>query len=296
MMKLSIVIPAHNEEDNVGACLHELHDVVIKGASVPCQIIVVDDNSDDDTSGRVEQFIREHPDLEVELVRRAPPGGFGRAIRTGLQAVTGDAVVIYMCDLSDDPKDVLLYYRKLEEGYDCVFGSRFVTGSTVKDYPRGKLIVNRIVNRCMQLVFWTSFNDLTNAFKAYRTYVIEDCGPFYSSHFNITVEMSLAALIRKYQIAHVPISWQGRTWGSSHLRIREMGRKYLCVVVKALAERLLIGDDLLAERLAHGRRMERSVEHTDDRLRRIERLIEQLEEKQGGAPAESAPARLTEVE
>ena len=279
-MKLSIVIPAHNEQENVGACLRGIHEVIVTGAGVPCQIIVVDDNSDDATSATVEEFISAHPDLEVKLIRRAPPGGFGRAIRTGLEAVNGDAVVIYMCDLSDDPEDVLLYYRKLEEGYDCVFGSRFVRGSAVQDYPRVKLIVNRMVNRFMQLLFWTPYNDLTNAFKAYRSYVIQDCGPFYSSHFNITVEMSLAALIRKYQIAQVPISWHGRTWGSSHLRIREMGRKYLCVIVKALAERWLIGDDLLAERLAHGRRVERMTESADQRLRRLERQLEELEERQ----------------
>jgi hypothetical protein len=102
--------------------------------------------------------------------RRHPqtPRGFGRAVRSGLEAARGDTVVVCMADSSDDPADVLRYHRKLEEGYDCVFGSRFVKGSRVVHYPRGKLIANRIVNKCIQVLFRCPYNDLTNAFKAYR--------------------------------------------------------------------------------------------------------------------------------
>ena len=133
-------------------------------------------------------------DPAIRLVTRVPPGGFGRAIRSGLEAVSGDVVVIYMADLSDSPEDVVAYYRKIGEGYDCVFGSRFIRGSKVENYPRFKLFFNRVVNRCIQVMFWTRFNDLTNAFKAYRTAVIRDCGPYRACHFNLTIEMSLGAL------------------------------------------------------------------------------------------------------
>lgn len=277
-MKLSVIIPARNEQENISACLDELHEVVTAGAGLPFEVVVVDDNSDDDTAERVMDFVRTRPDAEIRLVRRQPPGGFGRAIRDGLAAATGDAFIIYMADRSDDPHDVLLYYRKLEEGYDCVFGSRFMSGSRVTDYPRVKLVANRLVNWLMQLVFWTGFNDLTNAFKAYRRHVIEDAGPFYSCHFNITIEMSLAALIRRYQIAEVPISWYGRTWGSSHLRLRQMGRKYLAVMLKMLAEKWLLSDDLIAEKLAHNRRSERATTGMDNRLWLMEQRIERLEQ------------------
>ena len=104
-----------------------------------------------------------------------------------------------MADLSDSPEDVVAYYRKIREGYDCVFGSRFIKGSTVENYPSVKLVVNRIVNQCIRFMFWTRFNDLTNAFKAYRTAVIRDCGPYRACHFNLTLEMSLGALIRELQ-------------------------------------------------------------------------------------------------
>jgi dolichol-phosphate mannosyltransferase len=251
-MLLSIVIPACNEEANIGTCLRELRAALREPSPIPHEIIVVDDNSRDQTPAVVRKEMAEDP--AIRIVARTPPGGFGRAIRSGLAAVQGDVVVIYMADCSDDPHDVVAYYRKIAEGYDCVFGSRFIRGSRVEGYPTVKRIVNRIVNRMIQLMFWTRLNDTTNAFKAYRTTVIRDCGPYRASHFNITLEMSLGALIRRYRVAQIPIRWKGRTWGSSRLRLREMGRKYLCTLLMLFFQRLLIADDLIAERpTAHGR-------------------------------------------
>jgi dolichol-phosphate mannosyltransferase len=147
----------------------------------------------------------------IRLVNRKPPGGFGRAVRSGLEEVRGDVVVVYIAGLSDAPEDVVAYYKKIQESHDYVFGSRFIRGSKVVHYPKLKFVVNRIVNRCIQVMFWTQFNDLTNAFKAYRTEVIQDCGPYHASHFNLTLEMSLGALVRNYNIAQIPIWWSGRT-------------------------------------------------------------------------------------
>ena len=244
-MKLSIVIPAYNEAGNIAACVKELQDVVGVREGLDYEIVVVNDNSTDETAEIVEKLIAVDP--SVRLVNRTPPGGFGRAIRSGLAAVTGDVVVIYMADLSDDPNDVIAYYRKIEEGYDCVFGSRFRAGSNVQHYPWLKLVVNRVVNRCIQLMFWTPYNDLTNAFKAYRTSVIRDCGPYQASHFNITLELSLSALIRRYRVAEIPISWSGRQWGASNLRLREMGRRYLSTLLMMFFQRFLVADDIRAE-------------------------------------------------
>jgi dolichol-phosphate mannosyltransferase len=249
-MLLSIVIPACNEEANIVPCLRELRATLHDKYHISYEIIVVDDNSRDNTPGVVREEMANDP--AIRLVSRTPPGGFGRAVRSGLQAVQGEVVVIYMADCSDDPEDVVAYYRKIEEGYDCVFGSRFIQGSCVEGYPWRKLVVNRIVNHGIQWMFWTPLNDATNAFKAYRSAVIRDCGPYRASHFNITLEMSLGALIRRYTIAQIPIRWKGRSWGSSKLRMREMGRKYLCTLLMLFFQRLLIADDLLAERLATG--------------------------------------------
>lgn len=276
-MKLSIVIPAHNEERNIGPCIDELQQVVWDQHFIPLEIIVVNDNSTDDTEGvvrgRMERFDN------VRIVNRTSPGGFGRAVRSGVEAVTGEVVVICMADLSDDPQDVVAYYRKIDEGYDCVFGSRFIRGSKVENYPIVKLVVNRIVNTCIRFVFGTKFNDLTNAFKAYRTTVLQDCGPFKASHFNITLELSLSALIRNYNIAQIPISWQGRTWGSSNLRLQEMGRRYLCTVLMFFFQRFLIRDDVMAEQLASQRRRREYDRRTESRLSQLENALAAVNEE-----------------
>ena len=152
-----------------------------------------------------------------------------------------------MADCSDRPEDVVNYYRVIQDGYDCVFGSRFVRGSVVSNYPPLKLIVNRIVNRAIQFLFRCPFNDLSNAFKAYRVHVVRQLGALQACHFNLTIELSLSALNRGYKIVQIPIQWQGRTWGSSNLKLTEMGRRYLATLVKMYAERVLIHDDLMAD-------------------------------------------------
>lgn len=240
----SVIIPAYNEEKNIVPSINALA-VELRGEGIPFELVVVNDNSTDGTAEVVEQARAEFP--EIKLVHNTPPGGLGRAVRCGLKHYTGDAVVIVMADLSDDPRDVVTCYRKLEEGYDCAFGSRFMRGGEVSHYPFGKLVFNRIGNTVIRFMFLKKHNDLTNAFKAYRRHVIESISPLRACHFNITIEMSLSAVVRHYAIAQFPIRWSGRTWGQSNLHIREMGRRYLCTLLKIWFERILIFDDLMAD-------------------------------------------------
>ncbi len=241
----SVVIPAHNEENNISFTVEELVQELRK-EQIPFEIVVVNDNSSDNTLHVIQNLHQQFS--EVIPVDNPLPGGLGRAIRVGLKHVRGDVIAIVMADRSDDPKDIVHCYRKIEEGYDCVFGSRFRKGSIITHYPKVKLIANRIVNKFLQIIFLTRFNDLTNAFKVYRKHVIESMSPLQSAHFNITIEMSLSALIRKYKIAEIPIAWYGRTWGQSKLKLHEMGRRYLCTMLMIWFERLLILDDIMTEK------------------------------------------------
>ena len=242
---LSVIIPAYNEEANIVETINQ----VVSGLQVAVinyELVIVNDNSKDSTPQLVSDLAKDND--RIKLVNRQQPGGFGRAIRTGLSNFTGDYVVIVMADLSDSVEDIVSYYRTLQQGYDSVFGSRFMKGSSVTEYPPIKLLVNRLVNKFLQLFFFTKHNDLTNAFKAYRAEVIRDILPLQAAHFNITIELSLSVLIRKYKIAKVPISWTGRKWGSSNLRLTVMGRRYLATLLKIWFERLLILDDINAEK------------------------------------------------
>jgi len=275
--KLSIVIPAYNEEKNIAKCINELQVTLREKYQIPYEIIVVNDSSTDDTEAVVRAEMA--TDSAVQIVNRAPPSGFGRAIRSGMEVIRGDIVVVYMADLSDSPADVVAYYRKIGEGYDCVFGSRFIKGSVVQDYPPVKLFFNRIVNRCIQFMFWCRFNDLTNAFKAYRTAVIRDCGPYRACHFNLTLEMSLGALIRDYNIAQIPIHWYGRTWGSSNLKLGEMGRRYLSTLLMMFFQRYLIVDDLLADRLASNAAYHYQFQDLEQRITSLEARLDSASAK-----------------
>jgi len=243
-VKLSVIIPVYNEEKNLPGTLDAFLPV-LRGERIDFELVVVNDNSHDQTEDIVLERMKTDP--EIVLVNNLPPNGFGRAIRAGLENFSGDAVAIVMADRSDEPADLVRCFRELEKGYDCVFGSRFRQGSTVVAYPPVKLAVNRIVNRALQVMFLTRFNDLTNAFKVYRREAIEGLGPLQACHFNITIELSLGCVIRGYRISEIPISWSGRTWGVSNLRLRQMGRKYLATLLKVWLERLLIADDIHAE-------------------------------------------------
>jgi dolichol-phosphate mannosyltransferase len=236
----SIVIPARDEAKNLQVVVPALL-TKLEGAGIHYEILVVNDGSSDDTHDTLVDLAARYPN--VRFVENPPPNGFGLAVRTGLANFRGDAVAIVMADGSDDPADLVKYYTKLQEGYDCVLGSRFIAGSKLIDYPLHKLILNRFANLFIQALFQVRYNDVTNAFKCYRRATIAGLEPILAHHFNLTVELPLKAIIRGYSFAVVPISWTNRTSGISKLKIREMGSRYLFIVLYCFIERLLSRGD-----------------------------------------------------
>lgn len=231
---LSVVIPAHNEEGCICSTVEHLH-VELRLHNVPHEIVVVDDGSKDRTWDLVAGLKPTIP--EVRLVRNTGPHGFGRAVIQGLDEMRGDAVVIMMADESDDSRDVVVYWQELNRGWDCVFGSRFVKGAGLINYPWLKLVVNRMANFFLKTVFAIRLNDTTNAFKAYRREVIEGCRPLISPHFNLTVELPLKAIVRGYSWTVVPITWRNRRTGEAKLKLREMGSRYLFICLYVWLEK-----------------------------------------------------------
>jgi dolichol-phosphate mannosyltransferase len=180
--------------------------------------------------------LRERPAV-LRPIQNPGPHGFGRAITLGLDSMTGDAAVIFMADESDDCRDVVRYWEKLSEGYDCVFGSRFMKGGGTIDYPPIKLFMNRLANAFVRFLFRHGLNDTTNAFKAYRKEVIDGIRPILSPHFNITVELPLKAIVRGYNFTVIPITWRNRRTGLAKLKIKEMGSRYLFIVLYVWLEK-----------------------------------------------------------
>lgn len=223
---LSVVIPARDEEGCIASTVGHLH-LELELNKIPHEIVVVNDGSTDGTWRALESAKKE---IEVlKPINNTGPHGFGRAMVLGLNQVQGDAVVLMMADESDDCRDVVRYWHKLNEGYDCVFGSRFLKGGGVIDYPRLKLRLNRLANLLIRIGFNIKLNDTTNAFKAYRKTVIEGCRPFLSPHFNLTVEIPLKAIVRGYSWTIMPITWKNRRTGFAKLKIKEMGSRYFFI-------------------------------------------------------------------
>lgn len=241
--KLSIVIPAHNEEGCIEGTIRALYDR-LSAEEVSCDILVINDNSSDSTESILRRLCVEISSLRY--INNRPPNGFGFAVRCGLENFNGDAVAVYMADASDRPEDLVRYYRTMvAEGVDCVFGTRFSSESKVIDYPWFKLVINRFANLFIQIVFGLRYNDVTNAFKLYSRRCMTGLQPFISHHFNLTVELPLKAIIRGYSYTVVPNDWINRKSGESKLKIKEMGSRYLFIVLYCLIERWLSRGDYL---------------------------------------------------
>lgn len=241
-MKLSIVIPARNEAGNIVTTLNLFRDYLESQGIRDLEIIVVDDGSRDETAALVSEQAAHDPRLRL-IRNTSGRHGYGRAVALGLEHFTGDAVIVCMADASDAPEDIARYYAILRDEADCAFGSRFMRGSRVSDYPRFKLVINRLANFVIRIMFGLRYNDVTNAFKGYRADVIRGCRPFVSPHFNLTIEIPLKAIVRGYSYKVLPISWRNREVGVSQLKLKEQGSRYLYTLLTVWFEWLLVRND-----------------------------------------------------
>lgn len=240
-MKLSIVIPAHNEEGSISETVLAFHEQ-LKLEKINHEVLVVNDNSSDKTERILKDLSKKIP--AIRYINNKPPNGFGFAVRAGLENFKGDCVAVVMADLSDRPADLVTYFRQMETGkYDAVFGSRFIKGGKVIDYPRTKLILNRFTNGIIRFLFNIRYNDVTNAFKLYSRDTIDGIKPFLSHHFNLTVELPLKTIVRGYHYKVVPNYWTNRTSGESKLKLKEMGSRYFFIILYCLLEKWLSRGD-----------------------------------------------------
>lgn len=239
-MKLSVIIPAHDEEGSIRQTVETLY-VTLSRYKIDHEILVVNDNSKDNTEATLRELQTTVPTLVY--FSNTDANGFGYAVRFGLDRFCGDCVAIMMADLSDDPEDLVRFYHKLLEGYDCVFGSRFMRGGKIIDYPFLKKIINRMANTLVKVSVGIQYNDCTNAFKLYRKETIQGLKPFLAPHFNLTLELPLKAIVRGYSYAVLPNSWTNRKYGISKLKIKEMGSRYFFILLYCLIERFFSRGD-----------------------------------------------------
>ena len=244
-MKLSVLIPAHNEEESIKETVYGLFNALTK-EGIPHEILVVNDHSTDRTEEVLNQISAEVPSLRQ--VKNSFPSGFGYAVRSGLDNFIGDCVALFMADASDSPHDLIKFYRTLIHGnYDAVFGSRFIEGGKTSNYPKIKLCLNRLANSLIQSLFALRYNDVTNAFKIYRAETIEGLRPFLAAHFNLTVELPLKVIVRGYSYTWLPNQWSNRKTGAAKLKLKEMGSRYMFIIFYCLMEKYLTRGDYLKQ-------------------------------------------------
>lgn len=240
-MKLSVVIPAHNEEGSISETVMSLYDTLSVN-NIEHEIVVINDNSKDNTESILQNLMNRFPTLKYYTNKG--PNGFGYAVRYGLDRFSGDCVAIMMADLSDDPNDLVKFYNKMIEGnFDCVFGSRFIKGGYTVDYPKIKKVINRLANFIVSASIGMRYNDTTNAFKLYKKETIQGVRPFLSPHFNLTLEIPLKSIVRGYSYAVLPNSWRNRKSGHSKLKIKEMGSRYFFILLYCIIEKFFSRGD-----------------------------------------------------
>ena len=234
-MKVSVIIPVRNEELLIKKTIDQLENEL---KNLPHEIIFINDFSTDNTSKIIEEVIKTKDTINLyENAKR----GLGGAITEGINKAEGEAVCIMMSDLSDDIADLRKYYNIIkDEKVDAVFGSRFIKESKIVDYPKKKLILNRIFNLVTKLLFISDYNDFTNAFKIYKKSALLKTFPLVSESFNIFLELPLKIISRKMKYKIIPISWTNRKRGSSKFDIKELKAKYLFTLIYCWLEKILL--------------------------------------------------------
>ena len=168
--------------------------------------------------------------------------GLGGAISLGIEEASGDYIVIYMADMSDDINDLKEYFDtcKNNVNIDAVFGSRFIKNSQISNYPKKKLFFNRIFNNFVKIVFLSNYNDFTNAFKIYKKKTLLNLKPIVSENFNVFLELPLKIISRKYYYKIIPIKWDNRKKGKAKFKIKELGSMYVFTLIYCWIEKILL--------------------------------------------------------
>ena len=235
-MSLSLIIPVHNEEEQLKITIPKL--IFFKKKVKKLEIIFVDDFSVDKTSKIIRKFTKSKK--FIKLIKNKKKG-LGSAINSGILKSKNKYICIFMADMSDDLKDLKNYFYQISNNnFDAIFGSRFMKNSFVKNYPILKLILNRIFNTFVRFIFFSEYNDFTNAFKIYKRQVLLQILPIVSEHFNVFLELPLKIIIRKYKYKIIPINWYNRKKGRSKFRVNELGSMYLFTMLYCLFEKILL--------------------------------------------------------
>ncbi len=234
-MSLSLIIPCRNEAENIKKTIFEINKKI---KIDDFEIILINDFSNDNTVDVFKQLSLKYKNIRFF---DNPKKGLGGAINKGLNECSKKYICFFMADLSDDIDDLNNYFEIInKDSLDAVLGSRFIKGSKIKDYPISKLILNRIFNYFVKLIFFSNYNDFTNAFKIYKTSSLKELKPIVSENFNVFLEMPLKIVSRNYSYKIIPINWYNRKHGEAKFKIKELSSKYIFTLIYCFIEKHLL--------------------------------------------------------
>jgi len=236
-MSISVIIPAKNEEAIILKTLQKFEESWI--VDEEHEILIINDNSSDKTTELVNN--KNFEKLKIVLINN-PKIGLGSAITCGIDRSSKEFISIYMADMSDSLNDLKIYYEKIKNNklLDAIFGSRFVKDSKITNYPKVKLFLNRLANNLIKIIFFSKYNDFTNAFKIYKRTTLLKLYPLVSENFNIFLELPLKIECRNFKYEIIPIEWNGRKFGESKFKLKEIGSKYIFTMLYCLLEKILL--------------------------------------------------------
>ena len=231
-MKLSVIIPAYNEEENITDVINKIEEAL----GIPHELVVVNDHSIDTTAQLVTRLTRKYNN--IRLVENKLPGGFANALKTGFSNVATDIVVPVMADLCDDLHAIKEMFKKINEGCDVVCGARYIKGGARIGGSKIKGLFSCFVGWSLHYLLGIPVHDIANAFKMYRKNVLDSID-IKSKGFEISMEIPLKAYYSGFKISEVPTVWRERTKGKSNFSMFRLLPSYLKLYIWAIFKRLI---------------------------------------------------------
>lgn len=229
-MKISIVIPVHNEEEIISETIKNIENKL----NLDYEIIIVNDHSTDDTSVIVKNLMRQYSNLM--LVENDTGRGFADALRKGFSISNSDLIIPVMADLCDDPQTIAVMHDKVLDGFDVVCGSRYMKKGGKIGGPKLQSFFSRFVGLSLKHIIRIPTSDVSNSFKCYRRNVLEGIQT-QSEGFELSMEITVKAYFAGYKITEVPTVWQGRYIGKSKFYLLRVAPSYIKLYLWAILKK-----------------------------------------------------------
>ncbi|HCM37574.1 MAG: Glycosyl transferase, family 2 [Candidatus Gottesmanbacteria bacterium GW2011_GWB1_43_11] len=241
-MKVSFVIPFHNEEKNVGPMISQVTHYAMKQKDKwDFEIIPVNDRSSDGTQKALDSIAKKYTFVRpVERKKDTDAIGntMGKALLAGSQKASGNIIIWTMGDLSDEPKTYGEIVNKINDGFDMVFGSRYMPGGTWGSLDPTKAFLSSRGTMLARVLFNLPVHDITNAFRGFRKSILEHIS-LESSGYAISPEFAVKAHLAGFKLAEVPTVYYKRVEGVSNFKLWNMSVAYLVIYAKLFWKKLL---------------------------------------------------------